>query len=242
MNDAAAAAPSSLWTPGLILGNGLAFAANMLALCGVWAWNWDAFQLLILYWCETGIAAFWALMTLWLLPQPMLGTMSVNGKVVPATNRMLLEMFAMVFGVFLTIHLVLLWVFFSAGSAAAVHGPASFVRELVFASAAWLPLLFAFGSGFMDFLQAPKRESFALRIERLLYPARQPIARNNDGKTDGVGSVIALPLIRIVLMQVAVIFGAMLGRRYGSDVPFYILIGLKTLADIRRPDAAKRSA
>lgn len=222
------------WTPGLALGNAFAFAANMLALYGVLRWNWDTFQILILYWCETAIVAFWALAKLWFLPQRMLGTMTVNGKVVPATNRLLLEMFVMVFGIFLAAHLGLLWVFFSAGSAAAARGPASFVHELVFASAAWLPLLLAFIAGFLDFLRAPKRYSFARRIERHFAPDRR-FAADASGKSDGVGPAIASPLIRIVLMQVAVIFGAMMVRTYGTDVPFYLLIGLKTLMDIRRP-------
>ncbi len=233
MSDLADGTPKPAWTPGLVLGNAFAFAANMLVLYGVLRWNWDTFQILILYWCETVIVALWALAKLWLLPQRMLGTMTVNGKVVPATNRLLLEMFVMVFGIFLAVHLGLLWVLFSAGSAAAGRGPASFVHELVFASAAWLPLLLASVAGFMDFLRTPKR--FVLRIERLFAPDRRFAAHDASGKSDGVGPAVASPLVRIVLMQVAVILGAMMVQKYGTDVPFYLLIGLKTLIDIRRP-------
>ena len=38
---------------------------------------------------------------------------------------------------------------------------------------------------------------------------------------------------RIVLMQVAIIFGGMLAKTYGSMAPLMILIGLKTLVDLR---------
>jgi hypothetical protein len=239
MSEAAANASKPVWTAGLVLRNALAVAANLLVLYGVLRWGWDGFQILILYWCETGIAAFWALAKLYFLPQSMLGSMTVNGRVVPATNRLLLEMFVMVFGVFLTVHLGVLWIFFSEGSAAAVNGPLSFVRELVFASAAWLPLLLAFAAGFIDFVRTPKRESFVLQIERWFAPRRGFIATDAALKADGVGPAIASPLIRIVLMQVAVIFGAMMVRKFGTDVPFYILIGLKMLVDISQPTVTK---
>ena len=36
-------------------------------------------------------------------------------------------------------------------------------------------------------------------------------------------------------MQVAIILGGMLARKYGSIAPWLILIGLKTLADFERP-------
>lgn len=38
---------------------------------------------------------------------------------------------------------------------------------------------------------------------------------------------------RIVIMQVAVIFGAMLAKTYGTQAPLLIVIGLKTLSDLR---------
>ena len=43
---------------------------------------------------------------------------------------------------------------------------------------------------------------------------------------------------RIVLMQVAIILGGMLARKFGSTAPWLILIGLKTLADFQRPAPA----
>lgn len=237
MSEAAAAPSRPVWTTALVVRNGLALGANLLVLYGVVRWNWDAFQILVLYWCETVIAAFWALWKLYFLPQSMLGTMTVNGKTVPATNRLMLEMFVMVFGVFLACHLGLLWIFFSEGSAAAVSSPASFVHELVFASSAWLPLTLAFAAGFMDFVRAPKRDSVVLAIERSFLPKRRFDAAAL--RADGVGPAIASPLIRIVMMQVAVIFGAMMVRKFGTEVPFYILIGLKMLVDISRPTVTK---
>lgn len=151
----------------------------------------------------------------------------------------MLEMFVMVLGVFLACHLGILWIFFSEGSAAAVNGPTSFVRELVFASSAWLPLSLAFAAGFIDFMRTPKRETFLLALEQQFAPKRHLAADAAALSADGVGPAIAAPLIRIVLLQVAVIFGGMMVRKYGTDVPLYILIGLKMLVDVSRPATAK---
>ena len=51
------------------------FAAyNLVALYGIQHWNWDAFQLLILYWTETAILAAWTMVRIALLPDALLGT------------------------------------------------------------------------------------------------------------------------------------------------------------------------
>jgi hypothetical protein len=44
------------------------------------------------------------------------------------------------------------------------------------------------------------------------------------------------------MMQVAIIVGGMLARKFGSTAPWLILIGLKTLADFQRPAPATAPA
>jgi len=85
VTTAAAAWPG--WTPALVFRNLFAFAGNMFQVYGVLVWGWDMFQILMLYWMETGIIGFWALLRLAVLPQGMLGDMTLNGRVVTATNR-----------------------------------------------------------------------------------------------------------------------------------------------------------
>src|SRR5262245_17409030 len=53
----------ALWRLGLVA----AFIGNVTALYGVLYWQWDTFQLLMLYWMETVILAFWTLMRLSML-------------------------------------------------------------------------------------------------------------------------------------------------------------------------------
>ena len=43
-------------------------AANLIPLAGVLFWQWDTFQLLMLYWMETVIVAFWTIRRLARLP------------------------------------------------------------------------------------------------------------------------------------------------------------------------------
>jgi hypothetical protein len=39
------------------------------------------------------------------------------------------------------------------------------------------------------------------------------------------------------MMQIAIILGGMLARKFGSTAPWLILIGIKTLVDFQRPAA-----
>jgi hypothetical protein len=229
----AAAANLPGWTPALVFRNLLAFAGNMLQVYGVVCWGWDMFQILMLYWMETAVIGFWALLRLAVLPQGLLGEMTVNGRVVAATNRLLLQMFVPFVAISMAAHLLFLWVMFSGTSGGGVHGPTSFVAKFVIASGAWQPLLFTWLAGAIGFYQSPKRNDFARAIR--LLPQRQ-IADPSNQDGDGVGAAIGGTLARIVMLQVATIIGGMLARSYGTTAPWLILIGLKTLTDYQRPD------
>ena len=191
------------------------------------------FQILMLYWMETAVIGFWALLRLAVLPEGLLGEMTVNGRVVAATNRLLLQMFVPFVVISMAAHLLLLWVMFSGTSAADVHGPASFASKFIIASGAWQPLLFTWLAGAVGFYQSPKRNGFMRAIPSL---PQQSIADAPNRHGDGVGPAIGGTLGRIVMLQVATIIGGMLARSYGTIAPWLILIGLKTLTDTQRPD------
>ena len=79
----------------------LLFAAyNLMPLYGIWAWHWDAFQLLILYWSETVVLAAWTLVRLALVPSDLLGDITINGKVQKASHRSLIGVMALTAGIF----------------------------------------------------------------------------------------------------------------------------------------------
>jgi hypothetical protein len=159
--------------------------------------------------------------------------MTVNGRVVAATNTLLLQLFGPFVAISMVGHLLILWVVFSGASAAGVHGPTSFVSKFVIASGAWQPLLFTLLAGAFGFYESPKRTDF-LRAVRL-SPPRQGSVVVASPTGDGVGAAIGGTLGRIVMLQVATIIGGMLARSYGTMAPWLILIGLKTLADYQRP-------
>ena len=231
VTTAAAALPG--WTPALVFRNLFALAGNLFQVYGVLAWGWDMFQILMLYWMETGIIGFWALLRLAVLPQGMLGDMTVNGRVVTATNTLLLQLFVPFVAISMAGHLLILWVVFSGASAAGVHGPVSFASKFIIASGAWQPLLFTLLAGAFGFYESPKRTGL-LHATRASPPRQVGVVVENP-PGDGVTAAIGSTLGRIVMLQVATIIGAMLARSYGTTAPWLILIGLKTLADYQRP-------
>jgi hypothetical protein len=231
VTTASAALPG--WTPALIFRNLFAFAGNLFQVYGVLYWGWDMFQILMLYWMETGIIGFWALLRLAVLPEGMLGEMTVNDRVVTATNTLLLQLFVPFVAISMAGHLLILWVVFSGASAANVHGPVSFASKFIIASGAWEPLLFTLLAGAFGFCESPKRNGF-LRVIRMSSPHQASVvAANPPG--DGVTAAIGGTLGRIVMLQVATIIGGVLARSYGTTAPWLILIGLKTLSDYQRP-------
>src|SRR5215211_5880481 len=74
---------------------------NLIPLYGVIYWQWDTFQLLMLYWTETAIIAGFTLLRLSKLSGPERGEITVNGKPQPATEFMLVGFFALHAGLFI---------------------------------------------------------------------------------------------------------------------------------------------
>lgn len=212
----------------------IAFAGNLIPLAGVLYWGWDPFQLLMLYWMETVIVAGFALARLGTLPRELLGDITINGRLQPATNRTMVELFSGCAGAFLSVHFLFLWLLFSDGWTARVRGPISFVQAFVIDSGAWAPLLFAFVAGAVAFLTSPAQPQFARDLQaRFMRTSIAEATSKLDEATHGVGAAVGGMLGRIAIMQVAVIVGAMMAKTYGSMAPLLIVIGIKTLFDFR---------
>jgi hypothetical protein len=67
------------------------------------------------------------------------------------------------------------------------------------------------------------------RIERALFP-RHPVRIHVPAGS--LGGEIVMLYVRVVIMQIAIIFGAFLSILLGSMAPFVILILLKTVVDV----------
>jgi len=204
----------------------LTLIANLIPLAGVWWWGWDVFQILVLYWMQTVLVVVWTLLHLHKLPREKLGDITVNGVKRPATHRDLVLLMGGVGFVFCAAHALFLWVLFSGEWSTRIHGPVTFWQHLVIDSGAWGPLLVNVFAGAVSYIETPPWSAPMRWIGQRIGLAE---ASHADGD---VGSVIGAMLGRVVLMQVAIIFGGMLVRTYGSMAPLLILIGLKTLADL----------
>jgi hypothetical protein len=207
------------------------FLGNVIPLYGVLYWQWDTFQLLMLYWMETCIVAFWTLKRLARLPVDALGTMTVNGQVRPASRTGLVGFFALHASAFILVHLLFLWIFFSSAWLKKVHGVGSFFAELFLENGLWSALLFMFVAGWVTYLTTAKPD-YAHTIDRKVYPRRLVDRKHGGDGGDAVGPIVGALYMRIVIMQVAIIFGAMLSQGLGSTAPLLLVIGLKTLIDL----------
>jgi hypothetical protein len=212
----------------------LGLAGNLVPLAGVLYLNWDPFHLLMLYWMETVIVAGFALARLGTVPKTLLGKIKINGVERPATHRNLMELFGTMAGAFISVHFLFLWLLFSGDWTKTVRGPSSFVQAFVIQSGAWIPLLFALLAGAITFLTSQMRPQFARDLQaRFFDTGVVEAAPKLDEATHGVGAAVGGMLGRIVVMQVAVIVGAMLSKKYGSMAPMLIVIGMKTLSDLK---------
>lgn len=212
------------------------FAANLIPLIGVWRWGWDAFQLLMLYWAETVIVAGWALARIATLPADLLGTYTENGRRKRGTNRTMTLFFAAHAGLFILVHLFFLLVLFSGDWAGRMARPLSFLHDLFVESGAWTVLALAFLAGLFGFLTAqPQPTVVTSMLHRLDLAGPAIVGHGPDPKADHVAPLVGGLYTRIVAMQIAIIAGAWVTNRYGSQAPLMIAIVLKALFELSKP-------
>jgi len=117
---------------------------------------------------------------------------------------------------------------FSGAWSRRIHGPGDFVRQIIVENRLWLPLAgLMLGRG-VSFLFHVIRPELLARIEGALFPNR-PVPIHIPAES--LGGEIAMLYVRVVIMQMAIIFGAFLSTLLGSIAPFVILILLKTAVD-----------
>lgn len=198
-------------------------AANLLPLAGVIWWGWDAFILLLLYWCETVVIAFWTMVRILVGPAA-LGKSA--GFAAGAPGRIAMALFLSIHsGIFITVHFVFLWFLFAGPWRAIVQGPASFVRDLILGTDLWFPLAVLF----------------------LVhgYFAIGPLVRARLGLTGDDAAESAAPVgglyVRIFVMQFTIIVGGWFAMMAGNTFgPLALLILLKTLAEVYADPVAKK--
>ncbi|BCJ90117.1 hypothetical protein IZ6_08520 [Terrihabitans soli] len=188
----------------------LLFAANLLPLIGVAFWGWDAFELLVLYWCETAVIAFWTIFQIGLQPERLDAFLSPTSR--SALGGLGRAIFLSIHaGIFMAVHMVFLWSLMGGEWRSVISGPASFVQQLVIGNGLWAPLAGLFVvRGFITLLG-------------LAGMSPDPVSSKN---------VVFDLYRRIIVMQFTLIAGAWAIQLIGSRIGLVVLIALKIAIDL----------
>jgi Family of unknown function (DUF6498) len=205
--------------------------ANLVPLVGVIFWGWDAFVLLMLYWLETAVIAFWTILRIATMPPGALGDIQIgdsggNGKKIAAPLA-LAAFFTVHAGIFMAVHFLFLWALFSGHWSREIHGIGDFVTQMVIGTGLWVPLLFLFfGRGVVILFEAVKPW-----LWRKLGLAQRVLGRAQGALGPGETLLFGL-YIRIVVMQVTIIIGAWFALLLGNVGALLFLIAVKTAVDL----------
>ena len=201
-------------------------AANLVPLIGVIFWGWDAFVLLMLYWLETAVIAFWTIVRIATMPRDALGDIKFEGAAQPSSPLALAAFFTVHAGIFMGVHFAFLWALFSGDWPQKVHGPGGFVEQIIIDTGLWLPLavLFVVRGALMLFDSV---EPWLQRTFRIA-PAR---AEGRSMLSPGESLLSGL-YVRIVVMQVTIIIGAWFALLIGTAGAYVFLIAIKTAIDV----------
>jgi Family of unknown function (DUF6498) len=150
-------------------------AADLFPLAGIGFWHWDTFLLLMLYWMDTAVIAFWTMARIATTPREGLDSLRITsgGKSINSPGA-IAAFFVMHCGIFTGVHFMFLWIMFSDAWARRIHGPTDFVRQIVVENRLWLPLAVLALSRGVSFLFHVVRPELIERIERALFP-RHPV-------------------------------------------------------------------
>lgn len=198
--------------------------SNFIPLLGVLYWGWDTFILLMLYWLETLIIAFWTLLRILVA-----GDFSSNffGEIV---SRIFMFAFFLVHsGGFMLGHFIFLWAFFGRGWVQEI--PVSNSLSSLPVEAFWEKMVVANG------LLIPLAVSFvgrgiAFLFEMSKLPLWKRLVSEDAGQGRKAGSLVGGLYGRIITMHVVIIIGAILAQKFGALAPLLLLIVVKTAVDL----------
>jgi hypothetical protein len=214
---AARASPLRFFFPSTIL----VLFADLYPLAGVLWWGWDAFVLLMLYWMETAVIAFWALARILTLAPG--SDESGESLAYRVKQRLGLTLFFLVHASgFMGGHLLFLWVAFSGKWGETIHNPHDFIQQMVLPYHLWVPLGMAFVARGIAFV----RDLWS-RHSHAALAAGSAEQRNN-----AIGAIVGGLYGRIVLMHITILAGVGIAKKLGSIGPFVLLIAIKIVFDV----------
>ena len=203
----------------------LLIGANLVPLIGVLLWDWDAFVLLMLYWLETAVIAFWTVVRIATMPRDALVDIQFEGTTKPAAPFALAAFFMLHAGIFMGVHFMFLWELFAGGWARKIHGPIEFWDQIIVGTGLWVPLLVLFlvRGGLIMF------EAFEPGLRQAFRIAPRP---NASGLLSPSVSVLFGLYARIFIMQVTILLGGFVALLFGSAGAYAFLVTIKTAIDV----------
>jgi hypothetical protein len=222
-------------TASLVPSTLILLAINLFPLVGVALWGWDAFLLLILYWMETVIVAFWTIVQIALSPPGTAGKLKGRGRRRVSSSLAVAGFFTVHAGIFIGVHFGFLWIIFSGDWSQRTGGLGGFLKHAIGTQGLWLPLavLFIARGWFVLVELLPERLALLLHVSPSNRPQTAPQTAEADAKAKAEMDAILLGLYgRIFAMQVAIIFGGWLAMSMGTMAPLILLVLCKTAAEV----------
>jgi hypothetical protein len=198
--------------------------SNLIPLIGVVYWGWSTFVLLMLYWAETVIIAFWTLMRI------LVGGDFAKNFFGEILGRLFFFGFFLVHSSgFMLGHFIFLWAFYSGK-----RGVSTQLSEAFFQT---MPNEFWNGIVLANGLLIPLAVSFAGRgiafvIEMAKLPLWRRLVDQDPIENRSAGALVGGLYTRIIIMHLVILGGAALAQKYGALAPLVLLIAAKTFVDI----------
>jgi hypothetical protein len=231
----APAAPIRRWTlrklahPATLL----LLAGNAVPVVGLLLWHWDAFVLLLGYWMETAVVAFWTLLRIAVRPEEATGDAASPR---PGLIRRVLILAAVVFfvGIFMAVHFEIIREAFDGAWRGRVSTAGDFLRAVLWETGLWVAVLAAFvcrgATCLLDLIDPVRIRRWILAVCPD-YPGALP----GERKLEPGAALVGLGG-RIVLMQVAVLVGGFAAVKLGLYatvvLPLMLLIAVKTYVEL----------
>jgi len=196
-------------------------AANLIPFCGVLFWGWEAFHIVLVYWSENIAVGFYNILKM--------AFAKVNKPHEHLGKLFLIPFFAVHYGGFCAVHGFFVLMLFGKGKSGfePIHGeswPCFFVFLQI--------LLNVIKQAYSVMPTAMRYALGALFVSHGISFVYNYLIKGEYAKVTP-DKLMGSPYGRVVVMHVAIIFGAFLTMAMGSPVGILvILVGLKTSLDV----------
>jgi hypothetical protein len=208
-------------------------AVNAIPLIGVLAWHWDAFVLLLSYWMETAVIAFWTLVRIAVHPEEATAD-TESPRPGPVRRILILALVTAVVGLFMAVHFEIIRDAFGKPWGSRAATAAGLMKAILWDTGLWIAVLASFVRRGITCLLDLIDPIIVRRWILAIYP-QYPGPLPGERKTAPGAALVGLGG-RIVLMQVAVLAGGFFAVKIGMVapviLPLIILVVIKAYIEL----------